>query len=132
MATSSFLAPIGVAWPLVQLHYPCYNKLVKIVDHPIGLLLAHVYYREDGCWIWQRSVDDKGYGRIAIKGKQWKVHRLAYTLFVGPIPQHLELDHLCRHRDCCNPEHLEPVTHRENFMRGKRRHMKINPYAKVA
>lgn len=95
-------------------------------------MLAHVYYREDGCWIWQRSVDDKGYGRIAIKDKQWKVHRLTYTLFVGPIPSHLELDHTCRHRDCCNPEHLEPVTHKENFMRGIRRFMSINPYAKAA
>jgi hypothetical protein len=47
-------------------------------------------------------------------------HRFAYELLVGPIPEDLELDHLCRVRHCVNPAHLEPVTHLENILRGMR------------
>lgn len=45
------------------------------------------------------------------------VHRVTYQLLVGPIPEGLELDHLCEVKACCNPEHLEPVTHAENLRR---------------
>jgi hypothetical protein len=46
-------------------------------------------------------------------------HRWAYEAFVGPIPEGLEIDHLCRNRACVNPAHLDPVTHQENMSRGK-------------
>lgn len=45
-------------------------------------------------------------------------HRVAYEEIMGPVPEGLELDHLCRTRSCVNPSHLEPVTHRENMNRG--------------
>jgi hypothetical protein len=45
-------------------------------------------------------------------------HRFAYQMLVGPIPEGLTLDHLCRNTGCCNPEHLEAVTHRDNVLRG--------------
>jgi hypothetical protein len=48
-----------------------------------------------------------------------KSHRIAYQLLVGPIPDGLVLDHLCRNRACCNPRHIEPVSQRENLMRGE-------------
>lgn len=70
------------------------------------------------CWEWTAHRDKCGYGRMCTEGKLQSAHRLAYEAAVGPIPKGLELDHLCRNRGCINPEHLEPVTHRENMLRG--------------
>lgn len=70
-----------------------------------------------GCWLWTASTVD-GYGRIGWKGKMQYAHRLTYELLIGPIPQGLQLDHLCRTRRCINPLHLEPVTPSENIKRG--------------
>lgn len=71
-----------------------------------------------GCWLWQGNVHN-GYGRISICKTSYRVHRYAYTALVGPIPEGLVLDHLCRNKACCNPEHLEPVTCVENVIRGE-------------
>lgn len=72
-----------------------------------------------GCWVWQRARSGSGYGQIRDgRGHQRGVHRLAYELVKGPIPEGLTIDHLCRVRLCINPDHLEAVTHRENVMRG--------------
>lgn len=81
-------------------------------------LLAKVTIANTGCWLWQGHLDDCGYGRIGLKGANRHAHRVAYELFVGPVPEGLELDHLCRNRNCVNPEHTEPVTHQENMARG--------------
>jgi hypothetical protein len=70
------------------------------------------------CWISKRAVTEAGYTRICWQRRWYYTHRLAYELFVGPIPEGLQLDHLCRQRACCNPAHLEPVTSRENTLRG--------------
>lgn len=73
----------------------------------------------DGCWIWHglRTKSPRRYGSLRILGHEHKVHRVAYTLLVGPIPEGMELDHLCRVKLCVNPTHLEPVTHWENGLR---------------
>lgn len=55
-----------------------------------------------------------GYGKIYAAGKNWLAHRLSYEVFVGPIPEGLQLDHLCRVTNCINPAHLEPVTAQVN------------------
>ena len=70
------------------------------------------------CWLWRASRDRSGYGRFKAATGVVGAHRVAYELLVGPIPDGLTLDHLCRVRHCVNPEHLEPVTHRENTLRG--------------
>lgn len=73
-----------------------------------------------GCWEWTAARSSSGYGQFGPggRGSQALAHRWAYEFFVGPIPDGLELDHLCRNRACVNPEHLEPVTHRVNALRG--------------
>lgn len=76
----------------------------------------------NGCWIWTGSKGRQGYGRTTHGDGSTKytgTHRLTYMRIVGAVPEGLELDHLCRVRSCCNPEHLEPVTHRENMLRGE-------------
>lgn len=84
--------------------------------------LLRMLDRTGECWLWTGYVRADGYavrsvradGRVGAK----YVHRLAYEYFVGPIPEGLTLDHLCRVRHCCNPEHLQPVTSAENTLRG--------------
>lgn len=72
-----------------------------------------------GCWRWTGSTISGGYGRIRVDGVQRSAHVVAYELVVGLVPPGLILDHLCRNRACCNPAHLEPVTFRENVLRGQ-------------
>lgn len=77
---------------------------------------------ETGCWQWQGSINDGGYGyfRKGPRGavQRFTAHRAIYELVVGPIPPGMDLDHLCRLRSCVNPEHLEPVTRQVNLLRG--------------
>ncbi len=75
---------------------------------------------ETPCWIWVHFISRWGYGRHQRGRGRFgsSAHRLAYIQFRGPIPNDLELDHLCRQRSCVRPDHLEPVSHRENCRRG--------------
>jgi hypothetical protein len=62
-----------------------------------------------GCWRWTGSTDPNGYGAIYWQGRTWKVHRVAWTLCRGAIPDGLTVDHLCRNPSCVNPAHFELV-----------------------
>lgn len=74
------------------------------------------------CWAWTYRPANTGYAQISLKSDgEWVVkspHRMIYELLVGEIPEGKQLDHLCRNRLCVNPEHLEPVTQKENLLRG--------------
>jgi hypothetical protein len=72
------------------------------------------------CWLWTGAKTHDGYGNIGVgKYKRFAAHRITYQMFRGPIPEGLQLDHLCRVRHCVNPFHLEAVTCRENILRGE-------------
>jgi len=75
--------------------------------------------RPDGCWVWRGVPNKAGYGTLKVNGKSVCAHRFGYELLVGLIPADKQLDHLCRNRRCVNPAHLEPVTCRENVLRGE-------------
>jgi hypothetical protein len=74
-----------------------------------------------GCWIWTRAVDRDGYAAVSVKAggvyRRTEGHLAAYTIQHGRVPAGMMLDHLCRNRACCNPDHLEPVTAKENHAR---------------
>lgn len=77
------------------------------------------------CWLWTGAKAVNGYGVIGRGPRNATgtrlVHRIVWELLVGEIPDGYDLDHLCRVRACCNPDHLEPVTRAENVARGGRR-----------
>ena len=70
------------------------------------------------CWLWTGPLNPNGYAQFSVEGRRVYAHRFAYELLIGPIPDGLQLDHLCRVRHCVNPKHLEPVTCQENLLRG--------------
>jgi|SRR5579872_5046898 len=71
------------------------------------------------CWLWKGAILSTGYGQFYPSPREkMSAHRFSYELFVGPIPAGLVIDHLCRVPACINPDHLEPVTQRENTLRG--------------
>lgn len=74
--------------------------------------------KTETCWAWKGAVDRNGYGQFRFNGKTAAAHRAAYELHIGPIPDGLELDHLCRNHGCVNPKHLEAVDKRTNILRG--------------
>ncbi len=84
------------------------------------------------CWQWTGAIRKQGYGQIGEGGaasdgaRNLLVHRVVYMRLVGPIPEGLELDHLCRNKRCCRPEHLEAVTRRTNTLRGESPAAKAN------
>jgi hypothetical protein len=70
-----------------------------------------------GCWIWEGGKDSNGYSFISWEGRNIRGHQLAYQQLVGPVPEGLQLDHLCERKACVNPNHLEPVTQIVNILR---------------
>lgn len=84
--------------------------------------------KTDSCWLWNGYCNEAGYGMVRINYRQYRSHRVSYEIHKGLIPDGLELDHLCRVRNCVNPEHLEAVTHKENLRRSAIQISSINKH----
>lgn len=74
--------------------------------------------KTETCWLWTGAKNTMGYGGISVKGTMIPAHRYSYELLREAIPEGLHIDHLCRNPSCVNPDHLEPVTCKENVLRG--------------
>ena len=95
----------------------------QLLAIPFETRLFHNIHKSDsGCWEWTGYKYNNGYAGMSWQGKQQLLHRLSYQHFVGAIPDGLVLDHLCRVKNCVNPDHLEAVTSRENSRRAMRTH----------
>lgn len=102
-------------WPSPEERF--WSKVDK--DAPVPEFAPHL----GPCWWWKGylMVDvygNRNYGQFVIREKKFLAHRLAYEWLVGPIPEGLQMDHLCRVQRCVRPSHLEPVTNQENARRG--------------
>lgn len=97
------------------------HHVERIVGDPELLFWSQVE-KTDDCWLWTGELTRDGYGRFTTGNQRVPAHRWSYERFVGPIPDGLQLDHVkargCSHRRCVRPDHLEPVTCRENLLRG--------------
>ena len=72
---------------------------------------------DEECWPWLATLDSRGRGRFRIDGKTIQPIRMAYRLLIGPEPEGLDADHLCRNPSCVNPNHVEFVPHHVNVTR---------------
>lgn len=87
---------------------------------------AKVDFSDDGCWEWRGCRSWWGYGLFRLDGKMAAAHRVAYQRVIGAIPEGLEIDHICERRACVRPDHLRPLTHRENMCRSQTAPSAIN------
>jgi len=86
-------------------------------------LTQHIEVISSGCWLWQVNIGGSGHGRVSItingKRKRSAAHIVIYKFFRGEYAKGLVLDHVyCKHRNCCNPTHVSPVTQQQNVHRG--------------
>jgi hypothetical protein len=81
-------------------------------------LFKSLLVRQNDCLIYRTKPNQDGYVRISVNGVKWMTHRYALWCEGIVVPDGYEVDHLCRNRACCNPAHLEVVSHLENMRRG--------------
>lgn len=115
-----------VTGPYPRLREGDTNPRTRLRNAPlIDRMMYRTSLMDNGCWLWLGSCNPKGYGHIRDDqdGALVAVHRAIWVHLNGPIPGHLEVDHVvawgCVHRACVNPDHLELVTHHENVNRGR-------------
>ncbi len=99
----------------------CRGSTMKTESNLTRLYRWFIPEPNSGCWLWFGSTGHNGYGRLweNTENRLRAAHRISYEFFIGPVPDGLVLDHLCRVRCCVNPAHLEPVTNEENIRRGQ-------------
>ena len=103
-------------------------QLSTVTDHRQKIfdkIMARVKINKDtGCWEWQGPTSGNGrgggYGRMSLYGQTVAVHIVMFVNFFGYIPSKKQIDHKCTNRICCNPDHLEMVTHKQNQRRRRK------------
>lgn len=100
---------LPVHWARLRLVTPLQRWAAKVV----------LPVEPSGCWEWIGAKSENGYAKLHLLGKTVRAHRYSFGVFVGPIPEGLQLDHLCRNRGCVNPSHLRAVTQRVNVLVGQ-------------
>ena len=83
-------------------------------DTPEEAFNARTEYDNNGCLVWTGFCDPAGYGVIPVRGRNMKAHRYAYIQTFGPIGRHMEVDHMCHNKSCCNISHLRALTKTQN------------------
>lgn len=104
-------------------------KIVTVLGFPYRFSRHVTPEPNTGCWLWTGADNTIGYGKMRHPetGKCDYVHRYAYEVIVGVIPEDLEIDHICNIRSCVNPDHMELVTRQENVRR-RRDRLRQRPY----
>ena len=91
------------------------EKIVSNATHTKESFLGRLKETENGCLEWQGGRHEQGYGLVGYKGRCWRAHRLSYTFFNGKITKGLFVMHKCDNPPCCNPDHLELGTPKQNM-----------------
>jgi hypothetical protein len=129
---------------ILEREYPLPTEGERSILDPIFLkrfmakIEATIVEPEVGeCWIWQGAVNGHGYGRFSLGLREGKrfiayTHRVSYMHFVGPVPEGWVVDHMCNHKMCVRPSHLETIPGMENIKRAweRRPWKRRNQYSK--
>jgi hypothetical protein len=82
-------------------------------EDPKVIFWRHVA-RSDNCWLWTASINKSGYGQFGSHSHKFAAHRFSFELHKGPIPDGLQVDHICQNKRCVNPLHLRTATRKQN------------------
>ena len=92
------------------------NPTIRGKGGEVEAILENSVENHMGCWLWTGTVNYGGYGLISVNSRRTRVHRMSYEVFNGEIPKGLLVRHLCHEKLCCNPDHLELGTDRDNWL----------------
>lgn len=102
----------------------CNSHYMNWFRHGNPMTVAHIQTPEERFWAsvdkssdcrkWTEMLNDGGYGIIVINKKHVRAHRFSWALLVGEIPEDMQIDHRCRHRECVKPDHLRLATNKQN------------------